>query len=105
MTQIPFEHAGCDGWGVYESQYIAAEDAKNIHVAEGKFTVNSEGNRVFQVNRAARTICKEHLRPVKRALRHIHSVAEIRSMLAQLQNQCNEVCGTCVSHFYADPEP
>lgn len=32
------------------------------------------------------------------------SASEIRSKLADFQNQGYEICGLCVSRFYADPE-
>ena len=32
------EHEGCNGWAIYESQYIDSDNAKNMHVVEGKIT-------------------------------------------------------------------
>ena len=34
MADIPFDHAGCNGWAVYNSKNIAAGNSKNIHIAE-----------------------------------------------------------------------
>ena len=34
MADIPFDHAGCNGWAVYSSKNIAAGNSKNIHIAE-----------------------------------------------------------------------
>lgn len=105
MTPIPFEHEGCDEWGVYESQYIAAEDAKNIHIAEGRSRIDEEGTPVFKVNQQHRTICGERILQKNGKICVFQDAMKLRSRLAELQNQGNEVCGTCVSHFYADPEP
>ena len=35
MAKITFEHKGCDGWAIYDSKYIDAKDARNMHVVEG----------------------------------------------------------------------
>lgn len=105
MTQIPFEHEGCDGWGVYESQFIDAEDAKNMHVAEGKITVNAEGKKVFRVNQQHKTICGEVVLVPGKRITAFQEAPKMRTKLAEIQNQGKEVCGTCVSRFYADPEP
>ena len=38
MAGIPFGHEGCNGWAIYESQYIDADNGKNMHVVAGKIT-------------------------------------------------------------------
>ena len=105
MADIPFDHAGCNGWAVYESQYIDSDNAKNMHVVEGKITYR-DGKKFFTPNSALKTVCKkQNLKKDKRQYSFAStSASAIRSKLADFQNQGCEVCGTCVSHFYADPE-
>lgn len=102
MTQIPFEHEGCDCWGIYESQYIDAEISNNMHVVECR----NSGEKSITPNNELETVCGQKLnRGNRKHSGKFIDASEIRLKLAQLQNQGNEVCGTCVSHFYADPEP
>ena len=105
MAQIQFEHEGSNGWAIYPSKNIDADNAQNIHVAEGEIkTVN--GERKFTLHKS-RTICGEKLISLQKGRRNILVSADasrIRSQLANLQNGGNEVCGVCVSHFYADSE-
>ena len=105
MAQIPFEHKGCNGWAIYESQYIDSDNARNMHVVEG--TITSEGGNVyFTPNAMLQTVCnRQKLKGGKKQNSFCSTDAsKIRSKLAEFQNQGYEVCGTCVSHFYADPE-
>ena len=106
MAQIQFEHAGSNGWAIYPSKDIDADNAQNIHVAECEIkTVN--GERKFTLNKSQETICGEKLISLQKERRNIlvsADASEIRSKLANLQNGGNEVCGVCVSHFYADSE-
>ena len=46
MADIPFEHAGCNGWAIYEPQYIDADNGKNMHVVAGKITYH-DGKKLF----------------------------------------------------------
>ena len=104
MGQITFEHSGCNGWAIYDSTDIDADNAKNIHVAEGTITKNW-GETKFRPNSALATICGKKLKRQNRQnLLCSENPAAIRSRLADLQNNGKEVCGTCASHFYADPE-
>ena len=105
MAQIQFEHEGSNGWAIYTSKNIDADNAQNIHVAEGEIkTVN--GERTFTLNKSRETICGEKLISLPKGRRILVSAdaSKIRSQLANLQNEGNEVCGVCVSHFYADSE-
>ena len=45
MAKIMFEHKGCDGWAIYDSKYIDAKDARNMHVVEGNVINVAEGVR------------------------------------------------------------
>lgn len=104
MAQIPFEHEGCDGWAIYDSQYIDAKDARNMHVVEGNVINKAEGIH-FRPNADLATICGKNLKRQERVYTFCSKdPSAIRVMLADLQNKGNEVCGTCASRFYADPE-
>ncbi len=105
MAGIPYGHEGHKGWAIYESQYIDADNAKNMHVAKGEITYH-DGKEWFTPNSALKTVCeKQNLKKGKKQNSFFSaSASEIRSKLADFQNQGCEVCGTCVSRFYADPE-
>ena len=105
MADIPFEHAGCNGWAIYEPQYIDADNGKNMHVVEGKITYR-DGKKFFTPNSKLETACrKQNLKKGNRQYSFAStSDSEIRSTLADSQNQGHEVCGMCVSRFYADGE-
>ena len=103
MKKIPFEHPGCNGWAIYEKKFIDAECPKNIHVAEGKFWIDDKGKKKFRPISSLKTICNEKLIDKNRIQIFCSDApSEIRSELAELQNTGKEVCGVCVSHFYAD---
>ena len=104
MAQIEFEYAESNGWAIYDSQYIDAENAQNIHVAEGKIVVKNH-KKTFFINSKEETICKEKLKSIKEGRQNRFcstDPSKIRSELENLQNQGYEVCGVCVSRFYAD---
>ena len=105
MAQIPFEHEECDCWAIYESQYIDSNNAKNMHVVEGKISYQG-GQKCFTPNSMLQTVCKKQKLKAGKKQNSFCSTdaSRIRSKLAEFQNQGYEVCGTCVSHFYADPE-
>ncbi len=105
MGKITFEHAGCNGWAIYDRRYIEADEAHNIHVAECKITTNQNGQERICPNKE--TICGERLKDSSSGrsnIYHSKDATKIRLKLAELQNEGIEVCGTCVSHFYADPK-
>ena len=104
MAKGEFIHPGCDTWGIYESKCIDANDAKNIHVADGN-TRFVNGSPTFVLNNKRETVCKQEIKAnAGQSIYSSMSASTIRSHLAQLQNDGKEVCGTCVSHFYADSE-
>ena len=103
MADIPFDHAGCNGWAIYEPQYIDADNGKNMHVVEGKITYR-DGKKFFTPNSKLETACrKQNLKKGNRKYSFAStSDSEIRSTLADFQNQGYEICGLCVSHFHVD---
>ena len=54
MADIPFDYEGSNGWAIYESQYIDADDGKNMHVVEGKITYH-DGKKLFAPNSELKT--------------------------------------------------
>lgn len=107
MADIPFDHAGCNGWAIYDSTNIVAENSKNMHVAEVTIKRDNDGKVSAYLNDADETICGEKLISVDDGRQNYYcskSASDIRSKMAELQNAGHEVCGTCVSHFYADGE-
>lgn len=102
MAQIPFDHDGCNAWAIYTSQSIYAEDAKNMHVAEG--ILRSEGGEaLFRPNSKNKTICGANLKKIGRELVYCSvDSAKIRLKLTELQNRGKEVCGVCASRFFVD---
>ena len=104
MAQIPFDHKGCDGWAIFNSKCIDAKGSRNMHVVEGN-VINQAGSVIFLPNAEWTTISGKNLKRQGVAYTFCSKdPSEIRVMLANLQNKGNEVCGTCVSRFYADPE-
>lgn len=101
MGNIPIDHAGCNGWAIYDKQYIDADDAKNKHIVEGII----DENGIFHPNPKLETICGRKLRSGRREYRNpFQTPSEMRSSLAELQNAGGEICGGCVARFYADPK-
>lgn len=105
MGKIPFDNAHCNGWAIYDDEYIVGENARNIHVAECEIRFDENGNKHDFLNSARETVCKRHLVDGKRQYT-ISSTddSEIRSNLTKLENQGNKVCGVCVSHFHVDKD-
>lgn len=105
MGNIPFDHKGCNAWAIYKSQYVDAENAQNMHIVEGEIVVDEAGKRQFCPNFNKDTICGLKLKNGKRQY-YVCSKdpSAIRSKVTDLQNEGHEVCGTCVSRFYVDPE-
>lgn len=103
--QIQFEHEECNAWGVFTRQSIDAASAKNMHIAEIKIQANKTGRKTYTLNGDHETVCGESINDKEMQLKtYSENASDFRSKLAQLQNDGNEVCGVCVSHFYADPE-
>jgi hypothetical protein len=105
MGQIKFEHEECNAWGVFTRQSIDAASAKNMHIAEIKIQADKTGRKTYTLNGDHKTVCGESINDKEKQLKtYSENASDFRSKLAQLQNDGNEVCGVCVSHFYADPE-
>ena len=102
MADIPFEHAGCNGWAIYDSTNIDAEEPKNVHIAEVRIEKQDNGGEVVYLNKNKETICGLKLVSRPTYLYLSKSASDIRSKVTELQNSGREVCGTCVSHFHVD---
>ena len=107
MAQIPFKHPECNGWAIYDSTNIAAKNSNNMHIAEVRIEEKDKGSVSVYLNDDDETICGEKLISVDEGRHNSYwskSASDIRSKVTELQNSGHEVCGTCVSHFYADGE-
>lgn len=103
MSQIPNDLPNCNGWAVIDGQYVDAENAKNVHVAECIISHNQNGGISWSCNHDRKTICGEQLGSSRITPIGIsEDDATIRTKLALLEEKGIEVCGTCTSHFYAD---
>ena len=105
MADIPFEHAGCNGWAIYDSTNIVAENSKNMHIAEVTIKRDNDGKVSVYLNDDEETICKNKLISKAKGRRYSYfsqSASDIRFKVAELQNDGHEICGTCVSHFHVD---
>ncbi len=104
MAQIQFKDRQCNAWAIYNSTNIDAEEPKNVHIAEVRIEKQDNGGEVVYLNKNKETICGLKLVSRPTYLYLSKSASDIRSKMAELQNGGHEVCGTCVSHFYADGE-
>ena len=102
MADIPFDHAGCNGWAIYDSTNIVAENSKNMHIAEVAIKRDNDGKVSVYLNDDKETICGLKLVSRPTYLYLSKSASDIRSKVTELQNSGREVCGTCVSHFHVD---
>ena len=98
-------HKDCDGWAIYEKEYIAGDQPRNIHVVEAKITEEkgmsySTPNSDLITQCGNRTLVKSN----RKCIIASKSPVDIRNKLAELQNIGLEVCGQCVATFYADAE-
>ena len=102
---IDCEHSGCNGWALYESQYIEGDAPHNIHVAEVRIVANKNGGVDVTPNGERITSCgKRHLVAERRCnCFYSNSEKAIRNKIVELQNSGREVCGMCAGHFYSDP--
>lgn len=95
------------GYLVVDAKCVDCDDAKNAHVIKVRIDQDEDGHRQFQRDSKS-TICGEPLssgkigdgRVTKTYLKS--ESKDLRSKLAELQNTGYEICGVCVSHFYAD---
>lgn len=81
-------------------------EPKNYHVLRAKITEYEDGTRGWSPLEDE-TICGESIKGLElTALRESQffnsEVSRLRTYLADLQNRGTRICGTCVSHFYAD---
>ncbi len=99
-------HKNCNGWAIYDSQYIAGDQPHNIHVVATFVEQAPDGTSTSRPNDELKTMCgNQALVQAKRScILASTSAVEIRQKLAELQNSGSEVCGQCVATFYADEE-
>lgn len=99
-------NADCNGWAIYESQYIEGDNPHNIHVVEAFVRMDENGTFFSTPNHELKTQCgNQTLIKGKRAcIMASTSHVDIRNKLAALQNGGHEVCGQCAATFYADEE-
>jgi hypothetical protein len=93
---LPHEWAN---WGValVESDYLDCDDSKNAHIALAKRGPNGAD--------ISETICGEGVkRNVKYERLDIQSDSEMRTRVADCQNEGTDICGKCVSRLYADTD-
>lgn len=100
----PIKHENCNGWAIYDRQYIDGEQSHNIHAVETFVIQNQDGTFSSRPNCDLKTRCG--VRTLKKGKRSCimasTSEVDIRNKLAELQNSGREVCGQCVATFYAD---
>lgn len=107
MAGIPFEHEGCNGWAIYDRSNIAVEKSNNMHIAEVRIEEKGKGGVSVYLNDDNETICGETLISIDEGRQNCYcskSASQIRNKVTELQNNGNEVCGICVSHFHVDIE-
>ncbi len=98
-------HKECDGWAIYEKEYIDGDQPRNIHVVEAKVT-EENGTTYSRPNSDLVTQCGNRtlVKSSRKCIIASKSSVDIRNKLAELQNSGLEVCGQCVATFYADAE-
>ena len=107
MAEIPIDHKGCNGWAIYDSSNIAAKNSNNMHIAEVRIEEKDNGRVSVCLNDDDETICGETLISISEGRQNCYcskSASQIRNKVTELQNNGNEVCGICVSHFHVDTE-
>ena len=97
------------GYIVVASKCVDCDNAANGHVIDVFIDQDANGKRIWR--RALNsTICQEKLKRDKIKSENVllekpylrTESRDFRIELAKLQNDGNEICGVCVSHFYAD---
>lgn len=101
---ITIKDSGCNGWAAYESQFIEGSGPCNVHVVEVLLEKDTDGKIWATPTVGLGTVCGERkLISGKRTyLFATTNLDEMRCELARLQNSGKEICGQCVSCFYAD---
>ena len=95
----------CNGWAIYEKEYIAGDSPRNIHVVEAHVT-EVKGNSYSRPNAELKTQCgnRKLIKSGRKCIMASTSHVDIRNKLAELQNSGLEVCGQCAATFYADDD-
>ena len=96
------------GYIVVASNCVDCDNAVNGHVIDILVDQDVNGKRYWS-RMSQSTICQEKLKADKIQGKDILTEPylrtesrDFRNALAELQNGDNEICGVCVSHFYAD---
>ena len=108
MGRVKVDHVDCGGWAVLAPEYMG-ETAKNYHILEVKsIYTDDEGKVLCERYNPSNAICKRQANSdwkyTEAFPRTIEGETAIRAYLAKEQSGGKEICGTCVSRFYADPE-
>jgi len=95
----------CNGWAIYEKEYIVGDQPRNIHVVEAH-VVEENGKFYSRPNSELRTQCGNQtlIKGSRKCIIASTSPVDIRNKLTELQNRGLEVCGQCVASFYADDD-
>lgn len=95
----------CNGWAIYEKEYIVGDQPRNIHVVEAQVT-EEDGKSYSRPNAELRTQCGNRtlIKSGRKCIMASTSPVDIRNKLALLQNSGLEVCGQCAATFYADDD-
>ena len=96
----------CNGWAIYDKQYIDCEQPQNIHVVETYVTPEPDGTSSSRPNVGLKTQCGNRtlIKGKRACIMASTSPVDIRNKLTELQNSGREVCGQCVATFYADDD-
>lgn len=100
---IELKDKHCNGWVLVYPRRLVAENAKNIHIVEVR--IDAQGKIVYWSDS---TCCAEDLTATKRHIKGCifpdtpEGRSALRRKVADLQNNCHEVCGSCAGHLYAD---
>lgn len=94
------------GYVLVAPDQVDCEEAKNVHVLPALIEVYNDKTREWVITQR-KTCCNRDMRggkllciPGELFLKN--ESRDLRNELARLQNAKTRICGTCVSHFYAD---
>ena len=96
-----------DGYVIVDSQQMDCCESNNCHVLPATIVVNDDNTRGWEIS-CRQTICKENVHKTGKLYcisgrKYLASeVDKLRRDLAEMQNGTYEICGVCVSHYYAD---
>ena len=96
----------CNGWAIYDKQYIDSEQPQNIHVVEAYVVRQPDGTSSSRPNSGLKTQCgnRKLIKSKRTCIMASTSHVDVRNKIAELQNSGREVCGQCAATFYADDD-